>query len=251
MIVLAADYVGHKIVEYLINSNESISFLVLDTKDRGGYNGKIKDMYCSAYSKKTLHYQESLSDDKFLDKVKALNLNLGLLAWWPYILKGKILSIPKIGWLNFHPSYLPYNRGKHSSFWCLVDETDCGVSLQFIDEGIDTGDIVASKRIKVSWTDTGKTIYDRCREEIIDLFKKNFKDIKQNKVNRIKQKPNEGTYHKSSEITDIVKIDLDANYQARKLFNIIRGKISPPAYFYDNQKKYNVEIKIKEVKDEN
>jgi len=250
MIVLAADYVGYKIVQYLINSNEPISFLVLYTADRGGYNSKIIDVYTSVYKKETVYNEKHLTSEKFLDLLESSNLELGLLAWWPNILKDRILSIPRIGWLNFHPSYLPYNRGKHSSFWCLVNETECGVSLQFIDEGVDTGDIVARKKIDVSWEDTGKTIYDRCREEIIDLFKSNFSDIKQNRMKRIKQNLSEGTYHKSSEINDITQIDLDADYTARKLFNIIRGKISPHAYFYDNQKKYSVEIIIKEIKND-
>ena len=114
---------------------------------------------------------------------------MGILAWWPYILKGRVIKIPKKGWLNFHPAYLPFNRGKHPNFWCLVDETKCGVTLYFIDE--------------------------------------------------VDQDINEGTFHLSKELIETTKIDLDKKYSARKIFNIIRGKMFTPyptAYVYDNGK---------------
>jgi len=250
MIILATDYAGYKIVEYLINIKEPISFLVLDTKDRGVYNDTIEKAYRLGYKNEKIYNQYDLADGKFLEQLKRTNLNLGLLAWWPYILKSEILLVPKMGWLNLHTSYLPYNRGKHSSFWSIVEQTPCGVSLQFIDEGIDTGDIVARKEIDINWEDTSEMIHNKCREEVIELFKDNFQDIKNNRLPKIKQNLNEGTYHHSSEIKNIIKIDLDANYTARKLLNIIRAKISPPAYFLDKKKKYSVKIIIKEMKND-
>ena len=177
--------------------------------------------------------------------------HLGILAWWPYIVKEKILTVPQNGWLNFHPSYLPFNRGKYPNFWCLVDETKCGVSLHFIDEGIDTGDIVARREIEPNWEDTGQTIYEKGISEIISLFKESFQEIKGNRLKRIKQNPKEGTYHKPKEMNEICEINLDKSYTGRKLLNILRAKMfppHPPAFFYHDGKKYFVEIKIKETK---
>ena len=252
MIVLAADYVGYNIVDFLIKSKEPISYLILDEKNRGNYNDKIVSIFTTLYDKEKIFYNNKLSDENFLEILENVKPNIGLLAWWPYILKGRILSIPKMGWLNFHPSFLPFNKGKHPNFWCLVDETQSGVSLQFIDEGIDTGDVLARKKILMNWEDTGKTIYEKSRLAIIDLFQEQFQIIKQN-PNRVKQNPKEGSTHKSSEIDEICKINLDERYTARKLLNIIRGKMFPPhplAYFIDNGIKYSVEIKIKEIKDD-
>ena len=168
-------------------------------------------------------------------------------------MKGKILTIPQEGWLNFHPGFLPFNRGKHPNFWCLVDETKCGVTLQFIDEGIDSGDIVTRKEIPVTWEDTGKTIYEKSREAIIELFKENFNMIKDN-PKKIRQNLNEGTYHHAKEIDEICNIKLDEQYTARKIFNIMRGRMFPPfptAFFSDNGKKYSVQIIIKEICESN
>lgn len=251
MIILASDYVGFKVVEYILNLNEKIDYLVLDRNDKGEFNNKIISLFKSKFNDKPILYNDELTEENLV-RIEKSKPNLGILAWWPYILKGKILSITKIGWLNFHPGFLPYSRGKYPNFWCVVDQTKCGVSLQFIDEGIDTGDIVARKEIITNWEDTGKTIYEKSREEIIELFKISFKDIKENRLKREKQKQNEGTYHKPTEIDEISKIDLDKKYTARKLLNILRARMFPPypvAFFYDNGKKYSIKIKIQEIKE--
>ena len=249
MIILASDQIGYKVVEYFIEKNEPISALVLDTKNRGNFNKKIIEKYQSKFKNNEIYYETDLKDNETLERLQDVKSVYGILAWWPYIIKEKLLSIPKKGWINFHPSYLPFNKGKHSSFWCLVDETQCGVSLQIIDEGIDTGDIIARKKINVSWEDNGEILYNKCRDETFELFKENFNDIKNDKIKRTKQNPNEGTYHHSSELSEIINLDLESSYQLKKLLNILRGKIKPYAYFYDNDKKFSVEIIIKEEKD--
>jgi len=142
---------------------------------------------------------------------------------------------------------------KNPNFWCLIDENKCGVSLHFVNEDIDSGKIVAQKEIKTSWEDTGKTIYEKSLKEIINLFTENFEDILENKIQKISQPTNEGTFHLAKEMNDIIEIDLEKEYTAKNLFNIVRAKMFspyPPTFFYDNGKKYSVEIKIKEVNDD-
>ena len=145
MIILCSDYVGFEIIKYLIDSNEHISYLVLDSSDRNNFNNKIINYYKKQFPDNQIYFEDVLNDKKFLLDIEKQQIELGILAWWPHILKGKILNITKRGWLNFHPSFLPFNRGRNPNFWCLVDETISGVSLHFIDEDIDTGDIVAQK----------------------------------------------------------------------------------------------------------
>jgi len=89
---------------------------------------------------------------------------------------------------------------------------------------------------------------------MIDLVKETLNDILENKIDQIKQTPDMGTYHSSKEIDSASKIELEKNYTARKLFNIIRARMYSPyptTYFFDNEKKYSVEINIKQLKNEN
>lgn len=249
MIILCSDYVGFEVIKFLIDSNESISHIVLDSSDKNNFNAKIIDRYKCKFPENQIYFEDILNDEKFLLDLEKQNIEFGILAWWPNILKGKILNITKRGWLNFHPSFLPFNRGKHPNFWCLVDETICGVSLHFIDEGIDSGNIVAQKKLNTSWEDTGKTIYEKSCDLIIELFKETFQKLKSNQLIQTKQNTNEGTFHKSIELDLISEIKLEENYKARKLMNILRARTfspHPSAYFYDNGKKYSVKIMITE-----
>jgi len=71
------------------------------------------------------------------------------------ILKTKLLSIPKIGTLNRHNALLPKNRGRLTPFWVLYkDEKKTGVSIHFVEEGIDSGDIIVQRRFPITKKDT-------------------------------------------------------------------------------------------------
>lgn len=80
------------------------------------------------------------------------------------ILKKDILSIPVIGTINRHSALLPKNRGILTPFWVIyIKESETGVSIHFVQEGIDTGDIIVQERIKIL-----------PNESISSLFKKNY-----------------------------------------------------------------------------
>jgi methionyl-tRNA formyltransferase len=153
--------------------------------------------------------------------------------------------------LNFHPSYLPFNRGKAPNYWCLVNETPCGVSLHYLDEGIDSGPIVAQRKIPTTWEDTGESVYYKCRDAIIELFKDSIDAILTDALPKIDQNLEEGCYHNMKKLEESSNIDLDGTYTARELFNILRARTFPPhpsAIFSENGKKYSVTIKIEEIK---
>ncbi len=252
MIILASDYVGFQVVQYLIERNERIDFLILDIVDRGGYNQPIQEL-CQSYANiGTIGKSIDLQNQELITQIINAKPRIGILAWWSYLLKGPILEIPTLGWLNFHPSYLPFNRGKHPNFWCLVDETPAGATLHYIDEGIDTGDIVAQKRLEKSWEDTGGSIYQRSCELVIELFKKTYEQIIADQLPRREQDNRLGTFHTSNQMDKKCQIDINASYKARDLLNILRARTFPPyptAYFYENGKKYAVEIVIKEIQE--
>lgn len=250
MIVLAADYVGLKIVQFLAMRSARVDYLALDPADKGGFNGRIEDVARSRWPAVRVVESDLLTRSGFLEELARSRPAIGILAWWPRLLRGKLLSIPTRGWINLHPSYLPYNRGKHPNFWCLLEGTPCGVSLHYVDEGVDTGPIVAQESLAVTWEDTGETVYRRSREMAIDLFKRHFGDLVADRGARIPQPSGAGTSHRSEEIDVASRIDLDGEYTARRLLNVIRAKMFPPhptAYFIDDGARYSVEVIIRKL----
>ncbi|MGD8619348.1 MAG: formyltransferase family protein [Gammaproteobacteria bacterium] len=175
------------------------------------------------------------------------------LAWWPRIIPGYIINAPKTGVVNFHPSLLPYNRGKNYNFWTIVENTPFGVTLHFADEGIDSGDIIFQSPIEKGWEDTGETLYLKAQKEMVALFKARYLDIIEGNYARIPQDAECGQIHYFRELDPASRIHLDKTYNAADLLNLLRARTftgKPSCYFYDNGRKYEVRISIKEAADE-
>lgn len=101
--------------------------------------------------------------------------------------------------VNLHISYLPWNKGADPNLWSFLEDTPKGVSIHYIDAGLDTGEIIAQKAIAYTCNDTLKTTYTRLKNGIEDLFCENWDKIRANTVVAKRQRFSEGTYHKSTE----------------------------------------------------
>ena len=138
-------------------------------------------------------------------------------------------------------------------FWNLIEDVPFGVTLHWIDEKIDSGDIAFQKQLKNSWEDTGFTLRKKGGEEIIKLFEDNLDLIISGNIPRKKQDLTKGSFRLGKEIQDSSKIDLDQSYTAKELLNLIRarsGFASGGICFEDGNKKYEVTLLIKKVTDE-
>jgi methionyl-tRNA formyltransferase len=248
--VLASGNVGLEVVKFLDQSKEKLSCVVFDSNDTSGCSEEI-----SRVSKRiTSHVLGSneLYDKTTLDLLGSLDIDILILAWWPYIIKDPLIGLPGIGTLNFHPSYLPHNRGKHYNFWALVEEAPFGVSLHFIDESIDSGDIAFQSRISTSWQDTGETLYHKAQTAILRLFEENFPAIKQGDIPRQPQDLKQGSFHRSDELEPASEILLDKKYTGRELLNILRARTFPPhpgCRFTDQGETFEVRVQITNVTD--
>lgn len=98
--------------------------------------------------------------------------------------------------VNLHISFLPWNRGADPNLWSFLEDTPKGMTIHYVDAGIDTGDIIAQRRVKfTSSLDTLASTYEELNQEIIDLFEETWPSIAAGKVLRRKQ-PTGGTFHR-------------------------------------------------------
>ena len=177
-------------------------------------------------------------------------IEMGVLAWWPYIVKAPQIELFPKGYLNFHPSLLPYNRGKHPNFWAIVEQCPFGVTLHKIDSGIDTGPIIAQRPVAYDWTDTGATLYDKARRAIVALFKETYPKLRSDSLPTVEQPSDFGSFHHSSELDPASKLDLDKQHIARDLLNLLRARTFPghPACcFEEDGDTYEVRVTINKV----
>ena len=247
--LFASNVVGDRIAKFFGDQGEAPACLALDRSDPASLNASIT-AHSGAEDPKLVFYSDALREPATLEALRKLNLDLIVLAWWPYILSRELIEIPRLGCLNFHPSLLPFNRGKHYNFWAIVEGSPFGVTLHWVDTAVDCGDIAFQSPIEVSWEDTGATLYYKAQEEIVRLFIEKFAEIKSGRIPRIPQDLSRGSSHRASELDASSRIELDQTYTARDLLNLLRARTFPPhpaAWFTEDNTKYEVRVEIKKT----
>jgi methionyl-tRNA formyltransferase len=148
-------------------------------------------------------------------------------VYFGYILRAEALAIPTRGTLNLHAGLLPFNRGVHPNVWSLVEGTAAGVTLHWVDAGVDTGDLAAQCEVPVTPTDTGATLYARLEDAALSLFRNAWPEVENNTLARTPQSPG-GTLHRVSDVEVLDRIDPERTYKARELIDILRARTFPP-----------------------
>jgi methionyl-tRNA formyltransferase len=248
-IVLFADgVVGLRVVEFILLRFPDDLAAIITT---GSSSLVYSNIISINPSLQAIHFfSDLLEEPSVLEKLNSNQAQYFILAWWPYIIKKNIFSIPAKGTVNFHPSYLPYNRGKNYNFWTLIEDSKFGVTLHFVEESIDSGDILFQKEIPKTWEDTGETLYKKAQHVIVELFIESYDDLRTHHYVAKKQNVTEGTFHFAKELEAASTIHLDQTYTGREILNILRAKTFPPypgAKFKDGLHTYEVLITIKQL----
>ena len=147
------------------------------------------------------------STEEMITKDFVINKSFNFLISYGYrfILKKEILDLFPDRAINMHISLLPYNRGADPNFWSFIEGTPKGVTIHYLDQGVDTGDIIIQKEIKFVSPDveTLSSSYNKLQKEIQNLFFQNWDSIKKQTNNRTSQ---EGfsTSHKVKDKDDLL-----------------------------------------------
>ena len=250
-VILLADYpAGYEISRFLKQTGEDIVGLFIP---RAGTRNPLNEGYPEKIlrilnlPKERIFKGEDIEKQETLEKIKTLKPDLILSIFWGFLIKLELINIPKLGCINLHLSYLPYNRGRNPNIWPIVDKTPAGVTIHYINGDADRGDIIAQSEIAVETIDTGETLYNKMVNESIKLFKKTWSNIKSGKIARRKQRIKYRA-HTTMDLEKIDEIVLDKSYVAENLINILRARTFrpfPSAYFIDkNGKKIYVRIQL-------
>jgi len=101
----------------------------------------------------------NINDLECQEFIKDLNPDLLISAYFSQILKKEIITLPKLGVLNVHPGWLPEYKGAMAYFWVLNNGSDRGgVTVHWIDEGIDTGTVLARRSFALKEQATQETV---------------------------------------------------------------------------------------------
>lgn len=168
-----------------------------------------------------------------------LNIKFDILisCGFPYLLNKKIITHAKYA-INVHPTLLPKYRGFRSGPFILMnDERMSGVTVHFLSERMDQGDIILQTEFPLTPFDTTKSVSRKCKEIEPEIVHTTLQQIKENNYTAIPQNEEEATEYTKIRTPDDSEINW--NKSLKDLYNEIRAcdPLDYPAFFYiDGQK---------------
>ncbi|MBS5862974.1 MAG: methionyl-tRNA formyltransferase [Firmicutes bacterium] len=157
---------------------------------------------------------------KDFEKLKNLDIDLIVTCAYGQIIPKEVLDMPKYGCINVHASILPKYRGSAPIQWCLFNNDDVtGVTIMYMDEGMDTGDIIKIKEIPILDSDNVGTLHDKLSKLGCDLLLEVLPTIFDKTNDRIKQ----GNNYTMAPMIKREDERLDFNEEGKKIIGKIKG----------------------------
>ena len=239
--------VGYDISKFLSNDPSLIIEYLFLSGQYEDIDNKILKVFKNSKTK-IIKNSNPKEVSKFLSNS---NLDFHITVYWPYLLDKETIQKARSS-VNFHPAFLPINRGWYPHVHSIIDGSKSGVTLHEINEFADKGNIWMQKEINIPLDFDAKMAYELLQNEIILLFKNNWNDIKNNSIKPFKQNETLANYHKKNEINDMDLFDIK-NDNNLKVINFLRARSfgNKGFSYFINEKGEKVYMNIKFSKTNN
>jgi methionyl-tRNA formyltransferase len=217
------------ILKHLVENNYTIAGVITAPDKPAGRGRKLNESAVKKYAaSQNLHILQptNLKNDAFLQQLKILNANLQIVVAFR-MLPQVVWKMPAFGTFNLHASLLPAYRGAAPIHWAIINgETKTGVTTFFIDEKIDTGEIILQEELVILQTETVGTLHDKLMHLGAALVSKTVDYISSGEVKTIKQ-PN--LEEKAAPKLNPENTRIDWSGSLDTIYNKIRGLNPFPA----------------------
>lgn len=214
---------GHETLELLLSDTSlEIAFIVP--------RNDTKDMFLKNKAKEfSIDYlcPVKVNTDDFYEQAKKYDCDLFVSMSYNQIFRNRIYSLPRYKTINCHAGKLPFYRGRNILNWALInDEKEFGITVHYVDEGIDTGDIIIQETYPITDADDYGTLLQVAYRECPKLLYEAIKKIQSGDTSCITQKSISeygfycGMRTKGDEI-------IDWNSTSREIFNFVRAICLP------------------------
>lgn len=208
---------GEKVLDTLIQQGENIVGVFCPQDKRG------EAMAATAENSGIALFRPGkMKDPEVRTAYFDLKPDLSILAFVTDLIPATLLDIPPVGTICYHPSLLPRHRGASAINWAVIQgDTRTGLTILWVDEGIDTGPILLQKEIDILPDDTtGSLYFNKLFDMGIDAIVESVELIKSGKAPKIPQDDSLATYEPPCD--DRVAA-VDWSKPASDVYNLIRG----------------------------
>ncbi|MGM0365843.1 MAG: methionyl-tRNA formyltransferase [Actinomycetota bacterium] len=188
----------------------------------------------------------NLKDENLINSLAGLGADIFIVCGYQFYLPKEILDIPPMGAVNFHSSLLPRHCGMHPGFWTIwYGDKKSGMSVHFMDEGLDTGDIIYQTKVEVLSGDTIEALYGRIWDSSPDIISRLLSDLDSNSVPRRPQDMSKYFYNYDIGEKDF---ELDFRQPAEVLYG--RVKMMPSKFYFilKGEKYYVLDCSVEDKK---
>ena len=163
-----------------------------------------------------------MRDQEAYEAMVSLNADLGVLAFVTDIIPAKVFNAPKLGSICYHPSILPRYRGSSAINWAVINgESQTGLTIFWVDQGIDTGDILLQKTVEIGPAETtGEVYFNQLYPLGVAAVLEAVELVAKGQAPRLPQDHSQATYDPPC---DEKVAGLDWSKPGPQVFNFIRG----------------------------
>jgi len=217
IIIVGQGPFGEKVLQALIQKGEDIVG-VFSPQDKRG-----EAMKALAEKSGIPSYRPNMmKDPQVYDAYVKLQPDLAVLAFVTDIIPEKLLTVPSLGTICYHPSILPRHRGASAINWAIIQgDTRTGLTIFWVDKGIDTGPILLQKEIEIGPDDTTGSLYFNALFLMgVEAMVEAVELIKTGKAPRIPQDESRATYEPPCD-DRVASVNFEKSI--RDIYNLIRG----------------------------
>jgi methionyl-tRNA formyltransferase len=217
---------GKESLHLLIEQKEEIvGVITIPEKPNQNYPNPVKEL--AEKNGLPLYQSKLLKTPEAVSWVKSLQPDLLVLAFVTSFVPKEMIDVARLGGINYHPSLLPKYRGGSAINWAIIEgETETGVTIHFIDEGVDTGPILLQEKVSIDPDDTVKSVYfDKLYPLGIRMISSAVKLIREGKA--VPTLQDEGT----ASFQPVITADdtmINWSQPTDKVYNLIRGANPAP-----------------------
>lgn len=233
------------VLKKLVEEGKDIVGVITAPDRPAGRGRKLRSSAVKEYAQSqdlTILRPKNLKNKDFLNDLKALNANLQIIVAFRMLPK-VVWAMPEYGTFNLHASLLPQYRGAAPINWAIINgETKTGVTTFFIDEKIDTGEIIAVSEIDIAKNETVGTLHNKLMKAGSDLVIETVTLIEDNKIFTEAQ-PMEGDLKEAPKLTT-ENTRIDWSLGGEVIDSFIRG-LSPYPVAWSLLMNDGEELKVK------
>jgi len=249
LVILANHNNGCNIISYLIKQNDADIRAVVTYEDSPDHWWASVKGLAEREKLKLIIYRD---EEQLHNSLKDLEFDLLLSVSWRHKVSKRVLDLAKVGSINFHNSLLPKHRGAYSNVYpILLGDEESGVTLHWMTENLDDGDIIIQRKFEIKEWDTAKEAFKKVNENYLSMFKEAWPQVDKWKAMGQPQKQKGAVYHSKKDFENSNKIDSNKMVKIKDFINFLRAKTFEPyyknAYFIDEKtgKKIFVSINLK------